>query len=127
MATMYERIETLCKQRETNVTAMCRALGISRSALSELKTGRTKSLSYETLSAIAEHFGASVEELGGKPAPQPHSPTLTEEEAELQEYLEELRNNPQKRMFFSLTKDATKEDVEKAVKIIEALLGKNQG
>ena len=45
---------------------------------------------------------------------------LTEDE-DLQEYLEELKNRSEMRMLFSLAKGATKEDVEKAVKIIEAL------
>ena len=37
------------------------------------------------------------------------------------EYLEELKNRPEMRMLFSLAKGATKEDIEQAVKIIEAL------
>ena len=40
---------------------------------------------------------------------------------DLTEYLEMLRTRPECRMLFSLTKDATKEDVEKAVTIITAL------
>ena len=40
------------------------------------------------------------------------------------EYLEELRTRPEMKMLFQLTKDATKEDVEKAVRVIEAMLGK---
>ncbi len=47
-----------------------------------------------------------------------------EEEAELNEYLEAVHNDPNLRMMFSLAKDAKKEDVEKAVAIIKALLGK---
>lgn len=47
MSTMYERIDALCKKRETNVTAMCRELEISRSSLSELSSGRSKTLSAE--------------------------------------------------------------------------------
>ena len=43
------------------------------------------------------------------------------ESDELTEYLEMLRTRPECRMLFSLTKDATKEDVEKAVAIITAL------
>lgn len=39
----------------------------------------------------------------------------------LLDYLEILRTRPECRMLFSLTKDATKEDVEKAVAIITAL------
>lgn len=40
---------------------------------------------------------------------------------ELTMYLEELRSRPEMRMLFSIAKDATKEDVEKAVAIIKAL------
>ena len=42
-------------------------------------------------------------------------------DADLDDYLEMLKNRPECRMLFSLAKDATKEDVERAVAIIEAL------
>ena len=45
-------------------------------------------------------------------------------ENDLREYLDVLRTRPECRMLFSLAKDATKEDVERAVAIIEALKGK---
>ena len=48
----------------------------------------------------------------------------TDPDDELNEYLEELKNRDEMKMLFSLAKGATKEDVEKAVKIIEALMGK---
>ena len=51
------------------------------------------------------------------------SDKLAEKDAELTEYLEVLRSRPECRMLFSLAKDATKADVEKAVAIIEALRG----
>ena len=40
---------------------------------------------------------------------------------ELQQYLEELKNRNEMRILFSVAKNATKEDVMQAVKIIEAL------
>lgn len=40
---------------------------------------------------------------------------------EMEEYLNMLRTRPECRMLFSVAKNATKEDVEKAVAIIEAL------
>ena len=42
-------------------------------------------------------------------------------DSELFDFLDMLRNRPECRMLFSVTKNATKEDVEKAVAIIEAL------
>ena len=50
------------------------------------------------------------------------SDALVNDDEELTEYLEELKTRPELRMIFSLTKNATKKDVEKAAKIIEALL-----
>jgi transcriptional regulator with XRE-family HTH domain len=63
MANMYDKVEFLCKKKGTNITAMCRDLDISRSSLTELKSGRTKSLSTESTSKIANFFGVSVEHL----------------------------------------------------------------
>ena len=40
---------------------------------------------------------------------------------ELTEYVQMLKTRPECRMLFQLSKNATKEDVEKAVRIIEAL------
>lgn len=50
------------------------------------------------------------------------SDALVNDDEELTECLEELKTRPELRMIFSLTKNATKKDVEKAAKIIEALL-----
>lgn len=116
---MYQRIEALCLQNGTNVTAMCRQLGISRSSLTELKTGRTKSLSFEALSAIAKYFGTTPDYLAGTANDTPAG--------ELDGYLEELRTRPEMRMFFDLAKDASKSDVEAAVKIVEAYLKGREG
>ena len=72
------------------------------------------------LEAMADFFGVSVSAMLGREAPG-----LVNGDAELTAYLEELRDRPELRMLFSLTKDAAKEDVEAAVKIIEALRGRN--
>ena len=45
----------------------------------------------------------------------------TAADAELSELLETLRSRDDMRMLFKLAKDATPDDVRKAVKIIEAL------
>ena len=65
MADMYSKIEQLCKENNTNITAMCRLLDISRSTLSELKAGRTKTLSAEYTTKIASYFHVSVDYLLG--------------------------------------------------------------
>lgn len=66
MSELYNRIEFLCEKKGINITKMCKESGASRGALSDLKMGRTKSLSSDTLNRIAEYFGASVDYLLGK-------------------------------------------------------------
>jgi transcriptional regulator with XRE-family HTH domain len=66
MSDLYDRIETLCKENNESITTMCRESGASRASLSDLKVGRKQSLSAETLSKIAAHFGVSVDYLLGK-------------------------------------------------------------
>ena len=63
MSELYERIEKLCKDNGTNVTQMCKELKISRSSLTELKNGRSKSLSMSALASIAGFFGVPVDSL----------------------------------------------------------------
>lgn len=89
-------------------------LGLAKSTISMYENG-TREPSLEILEAIADTFNVDMNTLTDSKA-------SAELNAELQEYLEELKNRPEMRMLFSLTKGATKEDVEKAVKIIEALI-----
>lgn len=73
MSELYNLIENLCKKNGTNITAMCKEAKISRAPLTELKMGRSKTLSSATLSKIASYFGVSVDYLLGneeKPAGQ---------------------------------------------------------
>ena len=67
---LYERIEALCKDHGINVTQMCRETELTRAKLSDLKMGRTKSLSASTLTKIAAYFGVSVDYLLGEEKPK---------------------------------------------------------
>lgn len=71
------------------------------------------------LQKIADYFHVSVDYLCGN-----EEKTISED-AELNEYLEMLRTRPEMKMMFQLAKGATKEDVEKAVRVIEAMFGKD--
>lgn len=66
MNELYKRIEDLCKSYNITITKMCRDLKISRSALSEFKSGRTKSISERTIDIIAEYFNVTPEYLTGR-------------------------------------------------------------
>lgn len=71
MPEMYDRIEQLCQERSTNITALCKELSISRSSLAELKAGRSKSLSAASTAKIAAYFSVDPQYLlaGEKKAP----------------------------------------------------------
>ena len=60
---LYERIEKLCHDRGINITDMCKATGASRGSLGDLKSGKKKVLSAETLLKISNYFGLTVNEL----------------------------------------------------------------
>ena len=66
MSELYTRIERLCEENNTNVTELCRELKMPRSPLSELKAGRSKTLSSDKLVSIADYFNVSLDWLTGK-------------------------------------------------------------
>ena len=66
MSTMYGIIDSLCKERGTNVTAMCKELDIARSSLSELSRGRSKTLSADKIVKISKYFNVDPDFLLGK-------------------------------------------------------------
>lgn len=61
MSELYNRIEQLCKDKGINVSQMCRETGINRSTLSELRVGRSKSLSAKNAQKIAAFFGVPLD------------------------------------------------------------------
>ena len=106
--------EEVCADKGTSPTAVCNAVGITASAYSQW-TDRTMPRK-TTIIKIANHLNVPTERLTQEKKPS--------DNGELEEYLEELRNNEDMRMMFSLCRGATKEDVAKAVEIVKAYLGK---
>ena len=62
----YGKIKELCRERGINITNLCTECEIPRSTLSDYSCGRTKSLSFETLSKISDYFGVSIDFLTGR-------------------------------------------------------------
>ncbi len=58
---MYEKIQELCNKKNIKVAQLCRETGIPKSTISELKQGRTKTLSTQNLSKIAMYFGVPLD------------------------------------------------------------------
>jgi len=60
LGTLYDRIQTLCKEKGVSGSRMCLDLGLSKSTLSDLKYGRTKGMSASTAQKIAGYLGVTV-------------------------------------------------------------------
>ena len=77
MGTLYERISDLCKSNGVSRSKMCLDLGLSKSTMSDMKSGRTKGVSMPTAQKIAGYFGITVDELYGRePLINEENPTV---------------------------------------------------
>lgn len=56
MSKLYETISGLCEEHEITLYRLGAELGIRRSTFSDLKAGRKKTLTAETLQKIADYF-----------------------------------------------------------------------
>lgn len=93
-------------------------LGKAKSTISMYENGNREP-DYETLEEIADFFNVDINTLVD-------SKQSVQFNEELTEYLEELKNRSELRMLFKLAKNATKQDVEQAVRIIEAIAKKDE-
>ena len=60
MASLHERILSLCERDGIRPGRLCDELGISRGLMTDLKMGRKKGINAETAQKIASFFGVSV-------------------------------------------------------------------
>jgi transcriptional regulator with XRE-family HTH domain len=119
MNELYERIENMCVDMGINITQMCKNAGVPRGNLTDLKKGRQTGLSAVNLNKIANYFNVSTNYLltGG----QKEKAAIDVVDDDLKEYLDELRNRPEQRMLFSVTKTATKAQIEAIVRMVEEM------
>ena len=67
MSNIHNTILDLCNERGIKPIKMSKDIGLSRSFMTELKSGRTKKPSAETLKKIAFYFGVTTDYLLGSP------------------------------------------------------------
>ena len=96
MCTLHSRITELCKERGISGSRMCLDLGMSKSTLSDLKSGRKKSFTAETAHKIASYLGVSVAYLLGEEE-QKEKPTVKDDElsADMLELIEAIKHLPE--------------------------------
>ena len=80
MCTLYENIKSLCEENGVTGGKMCVDLGISKSLMTSLKSGRTQNISVDNARKIAEYFNVSVSRVLGtdqnKKSPAPEGAEL---------------------------------------------------
>ena len=95
MSDLYNNIHALCEKEGIKDGTLCANIGIRRSFLSELKSGRTKSLSAEVLSKIAAYFNVSVDYLlNGEQKENPPQQPQSEVDAALERIRKKLESMP---------------------------------
>lgn len=95
MSDLYSNIHALCEKEGIKDGTLCGNIGIRRSFLSELKAGRTKSLSAEVLSKIAAYFNVSVDYLlTGERKENPPQQPQSEVDATLERIRRKLESMP---------------------------------
>ena len=138
------KIAELRKEKGLSQKELGAIIGAAQNTISNWENGNREP-DYENLKKLAFYFDCSVDyllgnvpfgrtfvfdEKSGKDTdwagrPPSYEPGINRafinDDPNLTSYLEELRTRPEMRMLFSVAKGATKEDVEKAVAIIEAL------
>lgn len=69
MNDLYENVARFCREKGMSVSALCDQAGVSPGILSDLKTGRKKSISSDTLAKLAQALDTSTDNLLGRGSP----------------------------------------------------------
>lgn len=115
---MYEIFESIINERGITAYRVYKETGVSQSTLSDWKNGKSIP-SAQKLKLIADYLGVTVDYLMG--AEKKEKAAIDVVDDGLKEYLDELRNRPEQRMLFSVTKTATKAQIEAIVKMVEEM------
>lgn len=119
--TVGERIKERRKQIGMNAETLAKILEVSPSTIYRYESGSIEKMGIDKLKPIADALNTDVASLMGW-ADEQEKPLINDDE-ELTEYIDMLKNRSECRMLFNLTKSATKEQVEAIVKLIETTRG----
>ena len=120
----FDNFVKLCNSIGKTPSAVVQELGMAKSAVTNWRK-RGNQPTGANLHKIADYFGVTVDYLLNGETKK--SPDVMSEDEEINEYLELLKTNPGMRTLFSKTKNATKEDLEKVIKMLDILRGTDNG
>lgn len=115
----------LCQKKGISCKKAAEEIGLSNSITTKWKkTGATPDS--KTLTKVAAYFGVSIEYLlAGEETLDEKAEKATVDviDDDLRGYLDELRSRPEQRLLFSVTKNASKAQIEAIVKMIKEMQG----
>lgn len=109
-----ENIKMIMKSKKIRTAELAERSGVPYDTLVKILQGYTTNPRLATMQAIAEALDCSMDEFADWDKEPP---------TEIDEYLDALHKRPEMKALFSISKKATKEDVEKTIKIIEMFRG----
>lgn len=120
--TVYERIESLRKERKISQGNLEKELGFSNGSISKWKTSMPKP---ERLQKIADYFGVTVDYLmTGNESDGKERYYTNDETASI---AQEIFDNKELRLLFDAAKDAQPEDLQTVHQMLLALKRKERG
>lgn len=114
-----KRLAELRKQKGLSQDELGEKIKVSQQTISKYERGLLEP-DFETLNFLADFFKVSLDYLLGRDDTRQH---VNDDEA--LEYLDELHKRPEMKTLFKVSRKATKEDIETAITLIEALKKKN--
>lgn len=111
-----EILRELRKTNKMTQVELSKKLSLDKSSIAKYESANVIP-SPEVLVKIANIFNVTVDYLLGNTTNQPTS----KRDDEVTQLLQELKDRPEMKTLFSISKNATKEEILQAVKIIEAL------
>lgn len=130
MSAFFDTFSALCREHGETPNSIGKALKIPSGSITAWKNGAIPRA--QTLSKIADHFSVTTdylltgEQKEKSPSESGEGRAIDVVDDELREYLDELRSRPEKKLLFSVTKNATKEQIEAIVKMVEAMQGREK-
>ena len=118
---LKDKIHKLRTEQNMTLEQVADKVGVGKSTVRKWESGYIENMRRDKIAKLAEALNTTPAYLMGWEEPQ--LPVETDEERELNEYLEYLRTRPECRMLMKTVKGATKEEVEANVRVIEAMRG----
>ena len=122
-----ERIRELREERGLTQKELAEAIGVDRTAIAKYESGASGAKS-EMLEKLANYFGVTTDYILGRTNEKTPAPVVQSggEEEEIREYLQRIKDDPQFRLMFDLSRTATLEEIKATVAFIKALREQNQ-